>query len=122
LVNSSAIEKVITPVSLCCRSDCRFDSFWNFDLVMSMDSDWRLQGQERYLQGVRLFHRQYHSDSKNPHWDHDHCEFCFAKFMVADHPEALHEGYCTEDEYRWVCSQCLADFRERFKWSVTGNV
>jgi hypothetical protein len=28
----------------------------------------------------------------------------------------LHEGYCTEDEYRWVCDRCLADFRDHFGW------
>lgn len=85
---------------------------------MATDSDWRLQGQERYSTGVVIFHRQYRRYAKNPNSDHDHCAFCGAKFMVEDDPGVLHEGYCTEDEYRWICEQCFADFRERFGWIV----
>jgi hypothetical protein len=81
-------------------------------------NDWRLNGQEEYLQGVALTKRQYHSPLNNPEWDHDHCEFCNAKFMVEDAPDVLHDGYCTEDEYYWICSQCFADFWQYFEWTV----
>ena len=47
--------------------------------AMAQDSDWRLQGQERQLQGAVLLHRRYHR--RSPTSDHDHCEFCWAKFM-----------------------------------------
>ena len=50
--------------------------------------------------------------------DHDHCEFCWAKFMVEDYPDVLHEGYSTLDEYRWVCKGCFEDFKESFQWRV----
>jgi predicted Fe-S protein YdhL (DUF1289 family) len=30
----------------------------------------------------------------------------------------LHEGYCTQDEYHWICDQCFKDFKERFHWTV----
>ena len=51
--------------------------------------------------------------------DHDHCEFCWAKFALAALlPDALHAGYTTEDEYRWICEGCFNDFRERFSWQV----
>jgi hypothetical protein len=80
--------------------------------------DWRLTGQEKYLQGVELCYRKYRRYPANPDWDHDHCEFCWAKFMVEDYPDVLHEGYCTLDEYRWICPNCFDDFREKFQWQV----
>jgi hypothetical protein len=83
--------------------------------------DWRLIGQERYLAGAKLVRRKYAERSTNS--DHDHCEFCGAKFMDDGSPSTLSEGYSTEDCYRWVCEICFADFRERFGWlSVDGAV
>jgi len=84
---------------------------------MAQSSDWRLGGQERFLKGVTLVKRRYRRSS-NPNWDHAHCAFCWAKFMVEDHPGVLHEGYSTEDDYHWVCPTCFADFREMFEWHV----
>lgn len=81
-------------------------------------SDWRLQGQEKYLRGVTLVHCRYRPYHENPNWDHDHCEFCLAKFMAKDLPDALHQGYATEDYYRWVCEQCFVEFADMFKWKV----
>ena len=40
--------------------------------------DWRLRGQERYLTGREFVWREY--TAPRPDWDHDHCEFCWAKF------------------------------------------
>ena len=85
-------------------------------MTKAREDDWRPTGQEKYLQGVTLFHRQYTRWSEN--WDHDHCSFCMAKSMVEHHPDVLNEGYCTEDAYRWVCEQCFEDFKERFEWVV----
>jgi hypothetical protein len=51
-------------------------------------------------------------------WDHDHCEFCFAKFASIDGPDILHEGWTTVDEYRWICDTCFQDFRDRFGWQI----
>jgi len=81
-------------------------------------NDWRLTGQESYLKDVALIKRAYRRYPKSPDWDHDHCEFCFAKFMVEDYPDVLHEGYSTEDEYYWICEECFQDFREYFGWKV----
>ncbi len=78
--------------------------------------DWRLQGQKRYLQGAVM-----HKDrwvSRHPDWDHDHCEFCWAKFMERDLPDVLHFGYTTRDRERWVCETCFEDFKELFAWCV----
>ena len=85
---------------------------------MATDSDWRLRGQEQYLTGLTLIRRAYRRYAKNPNWDHDHCEFCWTKFAPDASPDVLHEGYCTEDEYHWVCTQCFNDFQDRFQWSV----
>ena len=82
------------------------------------ENDWRLQGQENYLQGVSLSLRPYGQYKENPSWDHDHCEFCQAKFMVEGKSGSLAEGYTTEDEYHWICPDCFADFRERFAWRL----
>jgi len=84
------------------------------------DSDWRLHGQEKYLKGASLVRRTYRAYAKNPKWDHDHCDFCGAKFMVEDHPDVLHEGYATLDDYHWICETCFQDFRERFLWTLAG--
>jgi hypothetical protein len=85
---------------------------------MSDPSDWRLMGQEKYLRGAELCRRTYRRYPDNPNWDHDHCEYCTAKFTPKDDPEGLHDGYCTLDEYRWICSNCFEDFKEMFAWRV----
>jgi len=74
--------------------------------------DWRRQGQERYLSGVRLSLEQYRPF--RPGWEHDHCEFCSAKFCQTD--GSLHLGYTTEDHYRWICEECFRDFQDEFGW------
>ena len=81
------------------------------------ENDWRLTGQEKYLKGVTLYWRQYTRWSES--WEHDHCEFCWAKFMVEDYPNVLHEGYTTEDEYRWICKKCFEDFKDIFVWKIS---
>ena len=85
---------------------------------MTDKADWRLQGQERYLKGATLIHRRYRRYPKNPERDHDHCAFCWAKFMVEDHPGVLHIGYATTDDYHWICEGCFEDFKEMFGWQV----
>ncbi len=80
------------------------------------ENDWRLTGQEKYLKGVTLYWREYTRWSES--WEHDHCEFCWAKFMVEDYPDVLHEGYTTEDNYRWICKKCFEDFKDIFNWII----
>ncbi|HUP38532.1 MAG TPA: hypothetical protein VM115_00320 [Vicinamibacterales bacterium] len=85
---------------------------------MVADDDWRLTGQEAYLTGVTLSRQRWQQPRAD--WDHDHCEFCWAKFMLGSNPEEeyLHEGWTTEDRYRWICDDCFRDFRQRFGWQV----
>ncbi len=84
---------------------------------MANEKDWRLQGQEKYLQGAMLSFRTYAPRRKN--WEHDHCEFCGAKF--SERPGELQEGYTTEDAYRWICKKCYEDFKEMFHWKADGD-
>jgi len=80
--------------------------------------DWRLQGQERYLKGAALARRRYERNASKAERNHDHCEFCGAKFMGEDMADVLHEGYCSADQYRWICVGCFNDFKEYFEWKV----
>lgn len=77
--------------------------------------DWRLQGQEKYLKDLMLFHRNY--EPCRAGWDHDHCEFCGAKFWLIE-DGVLKSGYATGDNYHWICEPCFADFREMFSWKA----
>ncbi|MGD9571265.1 MAG: hypothetical protein AB7V62_05225 [Thermoleophilia bacterium] len=95
--------------------------------------DWRLTNQEQHLLGVEPAWREYRA--RSPQWEHDHCSFCWAKFMdptfsevhrraIEADPEILTAGYATTDdhpqgaEYHWVCETCFADFAPRFGWRL----
>jgi hypothetical protein len=93
------------------------------------DKDWRLRGQESYLHGATLVRKLYWN--RRPDDDHDHCEFCWAKFMVEPYEGATEEilavGYAVQDrtadedfpnDYYWVCPTCVRDFAKRFQWTV----
>lgn len=80
-----------------------------------MNNDWRLfREQDKYLHGVTLIKQTYKPN--HPFNDHDHCEFCMTKF--GKEPDALKQGYSTEDGNIWICSQCYYDFKEQFAWKV----
>jgi hypothetical protein len=94
--------------------------------------DWRLTNQESYLRGVRLRLKQYRAYSGS--WEHDHCEFCWAKFVDPEHSDAhrrlaeeegfVTEGYATTSDYSrgpdyvWICTECFSDFVDVFGWEV----
>jgi len=79
-----------------------------------VSDDWRVTNQEKYLTGVTLTRKAWRQTRQG--CDHDHCEFCSAKFGGPDLQDALREGWTTDDEYRWICDPCFGDFRERFDW------
>ena len=69
---------------------------------MDDNEDWRLRGQEDYLRGATLVRKRYKAWSED--WEHDHCEFCWTKFMdpdfspehrqfISENPQVLTEGY-----------------------------
>ena len=76
--------------------------------------DWRRQGQEKYLMGLKLILKSYNKYS--PEWDHDHCEFCGSKFSLNE--SDLKKGYSSVDGYRWICIECFNDFKEEFYWQI----
>jgi hypothetical protein len=78
--------------------------------------DWRLTNQERYLLGAKLHWSLW--TRPRDEWDHDHCEFCWAKFMEENLPEMLHFGYTTPDRYYWICKECFEDFKDHFQWQL----
>ena len=84
------------------------------DKTIPTSTDWRRQGQDKYLNGVELTLKKYTISRKG--WDHDHCEFCSAKFSlnVLD----LNEGFTTKDNYHWICRDCFNDFKVEFNWKV----
>ena len=84
-----------------------------------LKNDWRLTNQDEYLLGIKLYKRKFFRFNET--WDHDHCSFCWAKFMVEDVPDALHEGYATEDSSHWICVKCFEDFKNMFQWDVILN-
>ena len=77
-------------------------------------NDWRRQGQERYMAGKALHLENFVPTESN---DHQHCEFCSAKFSAAK--EDLSNGYTTADAYHWVCLECFIDFRDEMNWTLT---
>lgn len=48
--------------------------------------------------------------------DHEHCAFCWT--TISEYSGDLHEGYCTLDEYTWICPECYEDFKEDFHWTL----
>lgn len=78
-------------------------------------ADWRLRNQKNYLQGARLRRRPYAPPTAD--WDHDHCEFCMARFSLR--AGDLGEGYVTEATEHWVCPACFDDFMTDFQWTLT---
>lgn len=83
---------------------------------MIENDDWRLTDQDKYLKSVVLRWKRYKKSRQDR--DHDHCSFCWGKFMEDDFPEVFHEGYTTENDYHWICKQCFEDFKEMFQWKL----
>ena len=99
--------------------------------------DWRRRGQENYLRDARLTWKHYQALSAD--WEHEHCEFCFQKFLdpnyspvhadtLRQHPDQqVAAGYTNlEDDARapgrwWICEQCFADFRDEFGWVIVDS-
>lgn len=79
-----------------------------------LTDDWRRHGQEKYLKNVILARRCYKPFREE--WNHDHCEFCGAKFLL--NLDELQQGYSTLDGYRWICESCFDDFQCEFLWIV----
>ena len=92
-------------------------------------NDWRNRGQEDYLKGVTLIRKKYKSslpydlppgDDPRYYSDHEHCDFCFQKFMEGCNGDdsCSSEGYCTIDGKLWICDNCYNDLKHEFNWTI----
>ena len=83
-------------------------------LVLDM-ADWRIDN-AKLTRGAVLRFKKYARPPED--WDHDHCQGCWAKFMESGATEAITEGYVTQDEQRWICSECFQDLKEEMGWKL----
>lgn len=99
--------------------------------------DWRQMGQERYLRAVRLTWKRY--QARRPEWEHEHCEFCFQKFLDAGSSAAARRALQDDPEHNdpagytnlpaagapsgewWICRRCFDDFAGEFGWKVVDS-
>lgn len=90
---------------------------------------WGQSGQEDiFPPGTTMELRPYRGP--RPEWDHDHCIFCWGKFMdptlsdesrqaIESDPEIMTAGYTVgSDGGDWVCPACFDEFSGAFAWSV----
>ena len=86
-------------------------------------NDWRLANQMGYLRDAVLVWKEYTAPGET--WEHDHCEFCWTKFMekgpLDNEAQIERAGYTTEDERHWICRRCFDDFRAMFQWTVRSD-
>ena len=72
--------------------------------------DWKLRGQEEYLQNIKFQVKTFIASTENGL--HTHCEFCWHKFM--ENPDGIKDcsqtGYCSVDGKYWVCIDCAEDY------------
>ena len=78
---------------------------------------------DRKLSGITLHRRNYFL--WRPGWDHDHCAFCWRKFVVAGNraePEDASQGWTTDSEYYWICDACFEKYLRHFGWKVRDSL
>ncbi|MCM1225339.1 MAG: hypothetical protein NC548_63920 [Lachnospiraceae bacterium] len=83
------------------------------------EDDWRLiRGQDEYLRNKKFQYKEFKKLQDD--WDHEHCEFCWHKFM--ENPEGVKDcskqGYCSVDGKYWVCEECFNDFAEKLNMKL----
>lgn len=77
-----------------------------------MDYDW-IVNDHLFLMGAKLVYTKFVPEGTD---DHEHCDLCWEKFMDAEGFQRY--GYCTTDEYGWVCEECLNKYKSLFGWTV----
>ena len=75
---------------------------------MSIFDDWRYREQKEYLENRTFLFGKVRTN------DHEHCEFCYEKFIVGDNKNV----YVTLDGYCHVCEQCFEDFKSALSFRV----
>ena len=72
-----------------------------------MQDDWRIRNQKTYLTNRIFSKKSFIASSK---WNHEHCQFCFERFVNGDFAFS-----CCNGKY-WVCEKCFNDFKVGFGW------
>lgn len=88
---------------------------------MDITDDWRLiRGQDEYLRGLTFRKTRFVTVGT---YDHDHCEFCWEKFMedCSGIAHCSSEGYLSMDGKFWVCQECFDDFKEILDFHLIGD-
>lgn len=80
-------------------------------------SDWRLNGQKKYLFRKKLKRTAFAPSMQN---DHAHCSFCWEKFGLCEGMSKM--GYKTIVGNWWICDQCFQDFKDEFEWTCTEGI
>lgn len=84
---------------------------------MTNKEDWRLTGQEEYLDSAELISvspKEYIDKKAGNDTLHEHCEFCMSTVCFNSNTK----WYTTKDHYRWICQDCYNDFKDRFCWKI----
>jgi hypothetical protein len=80
-------------------------------MAPKFESDWRLTNQEKYLKGAALRLSRFVVRPGKPEWDHEHCDFCWAKIVEekrkGEGDDLLIEAYATEDHHQLGVPQML---------------
>src|SRR5258705_2550182 len=102
--------------------------------MSAASDDWRRTGQEAYLAGLPFTWKKYQAYTGD--WEHDHCEFCWTKFLDPDYADWMREALASDSDgttdagytnvrhedvpagRHWVCRRCFNDFRTEFEWTV----
>jgi hypothetical protein len=82
---------------------------------MCEPNDWRLGKHVLSLKGATVMWAEVPAPDED--WDHDHCAFCWDKFMQGC-DDTLTEGYVTTDGQHWICKPCFEDFKQEFEFKV----
>lgn len=78
-------------------------------------NDWRYAGQDKgHLNAVWSW-GNWRSD--NPNNDHDHCEYCWAKFSARGGDDLI-QGWHDEGCQRWICDNCFQVFATHFQYKT----
>lgn len=75
--------------------------------------EWNLQ--KDFCRKKRLIWKAYPADR-----EHDHCEFCWAKFWADPQADegCLKAGFVIEGTDCWVCEECFEIFKDYFDWEI----
>lgn len=88
-------------------------------MVKKIESDWRLEAYNGYLDGATFTLEKFVSTKTN---NHEHCMFCWQKITDLNIKDCETEGYRTmykeTGQTKWVCKACFNEFKNKFSFKV----